>query len=96
MKHLFSYLFLVMLLSTCQASTDEYRNYKKALPELLQKMQIESDEIIVFIDKSEYKLIVMKDSVIIKEYPVVFGDDGNSDSEIVCFTQIFADIVINA
>jgi murein L,D-transpeptidase YafK len=64
---------------TCSASVNDYINYEVPLPELLHKMNIDKGAISILIDKSDYKLSIVKDALIIKEYPVVFGGNPVDD-----------------
>ena len=67
-------LGLVLLFSACKMNVDESHllNYQQPLNELVN---IE-EELLVLIDKSDYKLSILQDDIVLKEYPVVFG--GNS------------------
>ena len=77
MKHLIA--FILILTCSCNASNTHYKNYQESLSDLLQQMQIETGQISILIDKSDYKLTVMKDTLIVKEYPVVFGGNPVDD-----------------
>jgi len=58
---------------------NDYKNYNYELKALIDSLNIEASSIYLFVDKSDYKLSVMSDSVIIKEYPVVFGGNPTDD-----------------
>jgi len=76
-----SILFLLIWISfsSCGISTDEYKNYDRSLPHLIDSLQINKDRISILIDKSDYKLSILIDSLILKEYPVVFGGNPTDD-----------------
>lgn len=79
MKKLTYNLVLLLLLISCNAQEGKYKNYRQSLSELIRSNHAEASRISVLIDKSEYKLSVRIDSVILKEYPVVFGKDEIND-----------------
>ena len=70
------FLCLLLIVSSCQASEKEYKNYHLEIAEVIDTLNLDAAKISILIDKSDYKLTVLIDTVIIKEYPVVFG--GNS------------------
>ena len=61
------------------ASADIPVNYAIPLPNLLDSLGINTDQLSVLIDKSDYRLRLMKDTTIIKGYPVVFGGNPVDD-----------------
>lgn len=48
-------------------------NYTLSLEKLMDSLQINSSGLYILIDKSDYVLAIMKDTLIIKQYPVVLG-----------------------
>jgi len=79
MKQLFLCLVIQIFILSCSGHAHDYKNYTKALSELIQTMEIQPSDLTLLIDKSDYKLTVLKDSFIIKEYPVVFGGNPTDD-----------------
>ena len=78
MKQTLIYITVVFLSIHCSGQ-DKYKNYSQPLPELLKSLNIDEDKIHVLIDKSDYKLSILYESNIIKEYPVVFGGNITDD-----------------
>jgi murein L,D-transpeptidase YafK len=54
-------------------------NYDIPLADLLDSLGISGDQLSVLIDKSDYRLRLMQDTSLIKEYPVVFGGNPVDD-----------------
>ncbi|MBN1950740.1 MAG: L,D-transpeptidase [Bacteroidales bacterium] len=54
-------------------------NYSKSLPSLLDSLDIAKEDLLLKIDKSDYTLTIATDSLIIKEYPCVFGGNPIDD-----------------
>ena len=79
MKRTLIYIVIILLSFSCRGQEKEYKNYKSSLSELFSSQNIDAGKITVLIDKSDYKLSVLVDSVIIKEYPVVFGGNAKDD-----------------
>ncbi|NJK86235.1 MAG: L,D-transpeptidase [Bacteroidales bacterium] len=65
--------------SSCHSQSGKYKNYKTDLNEIMESHSYEKQKIKVIINKSAYKLTLMIDSMIIKEYPVVFGGNPIDD-----------------
>ncbi len=78
MKQTLIYILILLLSINC-IGKDKYKNYSKSLPELIKSLNIDVDKIHVLIDKSDYKLTILFESTIIKEYPVVFGGNAKND-----------------
>lgn len=70
--------FCIFLFS-CKAEESEYKNYGTPLAELLETREINQNDISIHIDKSDYKLSILYDTLIVKEYPVVFGKNPVDD-----------------
>lgn len=73
------YIIICIFLSSCGISQDEYLYYKISLTKLVDSLGIQENKISILIDKSNYKLSMLSDSNIIKEYPVVFGGNPTDD-----------------
>lgn len=78
-KNLLIYLIMPVITMSCIANERDYKNYNKSLSEIISVNNIDVNNISILIDKSDYKLTILADSIIIKEYPVVFG--GNSEDD---------------
>jgi murein L,D-transpeptidase YafK len=50
-------------------------NYKYSLEKLVDSLDISTASIYILIDKSDYILSLLSDSILIKQYPVVLGKD---------------------
>lgn len=78
-KRILYNMALLLFFLSCNAQIEPYKNYRHPLPDLIKSGNLDASRISVRIDKSEYKLSILVDSVVIKEYPVVFGKNENSD-----------------
>lgn len=75
-----SFLFILSFaVLACRSEFDDYLNYNTPLVRLIDSLNIEQQNILVLIDKSDYKLSIFSDSTLIKEYPVVFGGNPSDD-----------------
>ena len=72
-------IILCLVLSSCGFSRDDYLNYELPLTKLIDSLAIQESSLHILIDKSEYKLSILSDTIIVKEYPVVFGDNTTDD-----------------
>jgi len=72
-------LFLIILYSCKGVSSKILVNYKIPIKQLIDSLHISPDNFIVKIDKSDYTLSMMVDTLIIKQYPVVFGGNPVDD-----------------
>lgn len=79
MKATFQYLLLIILSASCNAQTGHYKNYNLRLASIIKEKEIDTNRLILVIDKSDYKLTILSDTVILKEYPVVFGKNPIDD-----------------
>ncbi len=61
------------------SDADPPLNYSRPLSDLLDSLSITGSGIHIRIDKSNYLLSVMADSLVIKQYPVVFGGNPVDD-----------------
>jgi murein L,D-transpeptidase YafK len=73
------FLFILAIALSCSAQRTDCVNYSIPLKDLLDSLHIRKELITVHIDKSEYKLRLVADTIIIKEYPVVFGSNPADD-----------------
>ena len=79
MKIFLLYNIIGLFLSSCVISQDKYKNYEVLLAKLIDSLAVQETNISVLIDKSDYKLSVVLDTIILKEYPVVFGGNTTDD-----------------
>lgn len=70
---------MIFLLTGCGQSQDVLKNYSLNLEGLLDSLAIPEDRIHIAVDKSEYILSIMADTLVIKQYPVVFGSNPVDD-----------------
>ncbi|MFC2098618.1 murein L,D-transpeptidase family protein [Bacteroidota bacterium] len=79
MKPLISTFTFILLLTGCVHSQDSLKNYSVSLSVLIDSLSIPGEGIHIEIDKSDYTLSIMKESMLLKQYPVVFGSDPVKD-----------------
>lgn len=79
MKKLVLFFFLGLIVLSCRSDFDDYLNYTIPINKLLDSLNFEQEDLWVIIDKSDYKLSILADTAIIKEYPVVFGGNPVDD-----------------
>ncbi len=79
MKILLRFFPVFLIILSCNAQDTRYRNYDFSLPELIVTLELNPDNISILIDKSDHKLVLLADTAIIKEYPVVFGGNPVDD-----------------
>ena len=79
MKKLAYFIFILLSLFSCNAQEGNYKNYSDPLSDLIRFSHANASGISILIDKSEYRLSVQIDSLVLKEYPVVFGKSENND-----------------
>ncbi len=70
-------LFLFTL--ACKGKEENIINNNYSLSELIDSLNIDSGKLEILIDKSDYRLSVLYDTLIIKDYPVVFGNNPADD-----------------
>lgn len=75
---LITFLFIIIL-SSCSGQNETLKNHEFSLDELIDELNIEQAEINFLIDKSDYKLSVCYDTLIIKEFPIVLGGNPTDD-----------------
>ncbi len=80
MKRTLFYFTLCLLFFQCHGtSSEKLIHYDTPLSELLDSINKHNKPISILIDKSDYILSIMLDSVIIKQYPVVLGGNPIDD-----------------
>ena len=76
-------LWLLLLFSVYGIAQDskeqKLKNYNIPLRTLLQEQHLPENRLNIIIDKSDYKLSVICDGLVLKEYPVVFGGNPIDD-----------------
>ena len=73
-------LFGIYSCNEIKSSSYSPASDSKTLKQIIDSLKINADKIYLVIDKSEYKLSVMRgDSTTIKSFPVVFGPDPVND-----------------
>jgi murein L,D-transpeptidase YafK len=78
MKRFYIYIAILLNLS-CQGQENKYKNYEVALSELFELQKVDTEKITVLIDKSDYKLSIVFESEVVKDYPIVFGENPTED-----------------
>ncbi|MBN1599162.1 MAG: L,D-transpeptidase [Bacteroidales bacterium] len=73
------YFVVINVILSCSAQDRSYKNYNNKLSELIEAQTLDESAISVLIDKSNHKLTVLIDTLIVKEYPVVFGGNPVDD-----------------
>jgi len=73
MRSVLCALLLVVPLTGGACSQDPLKNYTVALADLLDSLSVPPEGIHIAIDKSDYILSIVSDTIILKQYPVVFG-----------------------
>ncbi len=72
-------LLIIVLSSSCYCQKGNYKNYTQKLESIIKEKEIDTNNLVFAIDKSDYKLSILIDTVILKEYPVVFGKNPLDD-----------------
>lgn len=77
---LFSAIIPVLfLMQACAGQEYHYKNYSFDLADLIDSLNVSTDSISIWIDKSDYVLAVKAGRTVVKEYPVVFGGNPLDD-----------------
>jgi murein L,D-transpeptidase YafK len=79
MKIYLAWLIILLLQSSCIFSQIEHKNYDKSLGSLLRSSGINQEQITLLIDKSDFQLCLMADTILIKAYPIVLGGNPVDD-----------------
>lgn len=79
MKQLVAYILVLFLSISCKAQTIHFHNYKSDLKSVIENLKINTNQLSITIDKSDYKLTIHCDTIVLKEYPVVFGENPVDD-----------------
>ncbi|UCH13152.1 MAG: L,D-transpeptidase [Bacteroidales bacterium] len=74
------YVTIIFFTLSCSSKEDNsLSNYNYSLAALFDSLNIDSNQIIIHIDKSRYRLSIFKDTLLIKDYPVVLGGNPVDD-----------------
>lgn len=77
------FIGLLFTLNCCQGFTHgELLNYSRPLDEILDSLNIPTGSVHLQIDKSDFILTVMAETLVVKQYPVVLG--GNPVDDKLC------------
>lgn len=79
MKNIPFYLYVLFLIVSCNAQQEQPVNYQQELTEIIEVNHVHKSDITITIDKSDYTLCLSADTLILKEYPVVFGNNPVDD-----------------
>lgn len=80
MLRIISWLFISLIFNQFNANdTGQLTNYNLPLSSLLDSLNTNNKSVSILIDKGDYILSIMLDSVIIKQYPVVLGGNPIDD-----------------
>ncbi len=79
MRSIFSAFCVLAMFTCCGHSQSNLKNHSFQLQVLIDSMSISGKEIRILIDKSDYVLSVMADTLVLKQYPVVFGGNPVDD-----------------
>ena len=69
----------MFFITSCNAQVKEYINYGFDLSEIIKSQDIDENKISIGIKKTDYKLCIRVDTIILKEYPIVFGNNPIDD-----------------
>ena len=70
----------LLLLTCCNGfSTRDLVNYSLPLDGIMDSLDFDQGQIYIHIDKSDFVLYVMADTMILKQYPVVLGGNPEED-----------------
>lgn len=70
---------LLLVVVSCNAQFSNLRNYTLDLQDLIDSLGVDATHLNLLIDKSDYILSIRVDSMVIKQYPVVFGGNPVDD-----------------
>jgi murein L,D-transpeptidase YafK len=74
------YSIVLLILTSCNGfSTRDLVNYSLPLDGIMDSLNLEPGLIYLHIDKSDFVLTVMADTIILKQYPVVLGGNPEED-----------------
>jgi murein L,D-transpeptidase YafK len=79
MRFVAKFMILILFANSCRGEKSDNINHKYSLSELIDSLNIDTAGLVILIDKSDYRLSVLYDTLIIKEYPVVFGSNPVDD-----------------
>lgn len=79
----FIILFMTMLMACSDFQSPSYsksfKNYNVSLGKLIDSLELQKQDLSLFIDKSDFELAVKSKDQIIKEYPIVLGTNPIDD-----------------
>ncbi len=79
MKILFQSIIILLIVVSGITPPEDYHNPERELQSILKEYPADSGDLSIIIDKSGYRLSVKYDTVVLKEYPVVFGRNSVGD-----------------
>jgi murein L,D-transpeptidase YafK len=71
--------YFFFLIVSCHAQDESYVNCNQKLQDVIESSHVNIHDLVIKIDKSEYTLSVICDTIVLKEYPVVFGKNPMDD-----------------
>ena len=71
--------WIIITISFSCSSQESYKNYHHSLKKLLKDSVLINKQLSINVDKSDYKLALLADTIVVKEYPVVFGGNPKED-----------------
>jgi murein L,D-transpeptidase YafK len=77
MRLLMKFIILALFAISCKGEKSD--NIKYSLAGLIDSLNIDTTGLVILIDKSDYRLSVLYDTLVIKEYPVVLGGNPVDD-----------------
>jgi murein L,D-transpeptidase YafK len=72
-------IFILFLVLACNAQENNSVNHDLSLGEVIDSLNVDKSQISVLIDKSDFRLYVRVNEIVLKEYPVVFGKNTIDD-----------------
>lgn len=74
-------LFIICVLFTvsCKGKEENITNYSYTLSEIIDSLNIDTGKLEILVDKSDYRLSVLYDTLVVKTYPVVLGGNPVDD-----------------
>lgn len=79
-KNILNTVLIIVICSSCNSQDlRNYENYGIPLEILFDSLEIQKSKLSLLIDKSDYKLSILYNETVVKEYPVVFGGNPIDD-----------------
>jgi murein L,D-transpeptidase YafK len=79
MKQSIKYFLILLSCISCYSQSNHYKNYASDLLTIIKRYNVDTAKISLLADKSDYKLSILADTLVLKEYPVVFGHNPVDD-----------------